>query len=298
MSDESSAEDSWQSPSELDNSTDDPTYVDPATAWARRNELQKKVRKENKAAKRATKQRKASKNVPKPTDAMGTSQARNITVRSSSGTDSPGQIGGAKSSGDVTESDIEHRLELVSGRRRRIAIRTTFLSELEPEPYAYGIAQLPDDFAWCEDAPGDRMDLFMPNDAPGTTFKGNETPIEIFMALHEPAFDLLLQSINETGAELVQTKKMKSFKKVSWSELLRFHSVLIFCQSAKISRWEMYWRKSSPVYQVFVAQQMTFRRFKQIKRCIRCYIPSEVASQRTNDPKSNNYDPLYKISPM
>lgn len=301
MTDENSSwEDSWQSPSEADNSTDDPTYEDPGTVRARKKQLQKNLRRaqENRGSGR----RRNAGRAPRLSGTHSPSAAAPGPSNVPQGSPSSSGSDESKSKETVVETDedgdVAERIEKLSGRKRRAPIKTTFLSELEPEPFALGIMPLPDDFGWCEDIPGERTDCFAPYNPPGSVYNGDEEMIKIFLDLYEPALELLMRSINETGRELVSAKKMKSFKKVTWPELLRFHSVLIYCQSVKISRWEMYWRKNSPLYQVFVAEQMTYRRFKQIKRCVRCYVPSENKAQGLDDPSSSNFDPLHKITPI
>lgn len=181
-------------------------------------------------------------------------------------------------------------------KKKKRPIKTTFLETVEKEPFCFGIAGLPDDFGWTEERPKDRDDFFEPNRQVGTQLNGDELPVEIFLALHSPALELLLQSINETGSELVRKKKMRSFKTVSAAEILRFHAILIYSQAVKVSRWDSYWCKKSVLFNSFMSEQMSFKRFKQIKRCVRCYIPSKVNG--SDDPNSPNYDPLYKITPM
>lgn len=183
-------------------------------------------------------------------------------------------------------------------RRKKNPIQTTFLTTVEPEPFRPGVCDLPEGFYWTDKEPTARPDFFQPANIIGDLFTGDELASEIFLTLHKPAIDLLLRSVNETGKEFVEKGKWKRFRAVDYKEMLRFHSCLLFSQVVKISRFDTYWSKKSIAKQPFVAAQMSFKRFKQIKRCIRCYVPSEVKENGMSDPKSPNYDPLYKITPM
>lgn len=109
---------------------------------------------------------------------------------------------------------------------------------------------------------------------------------------------MLLKTMNETGVELVSAGRMRSFRPVDYNELLRFHAILLFTQTVKISRFDSYWKKNSPLHQRFVSKQMKFHRFKQLKRVIRCYVPSDAKETGANNPRSKNYDAMYKISPL
>lgn len=259
------SDDSWESPTSVDDTDADPNYDEPSTS------------------KRPTIQRNVQTKKKQPVAATNVSQ----TVPASS------------SASDSEESDVSRDFEArMGGGKRQPQSRKLFLDAVEKEPYSFGVADLPTDFAWTEKRPKDRPDFFQPKEEPGSKFKGDELPVEIFLALHGPALELLFFSINETRRELIQKKKMKNCREVTPSEILRFHSILIYCQSVKISRWDSYWRKSSIFYNEFVSKQMSFKRFKQIKRCVRCYIPSQVKLEHSDDVDSPNYDPLFKISAM
>lgn len=183
-------------------------------------------------------------------------------------------------------------------KRCRIAVKTTFLKEIEKEPFRFGVGDLPANFSWTEEQPQPRSDYFAPLKPAGDLFKGDKLPVELFLAFHELTLRLLLKAVNETGDEFVESGRLNSFKKVDWQELLRFHSILLYTQVVKMSHLDTYWKMNSIAGQQFVASQMSFKRFKLIKRCIRCYVPSEVRETRQNNPKSSQYHRLYKITSM
>lgn len=295
-----SDDDSWKSQSSVDNSTDDPTYA-PENSKKKTNVgmLRKNVR--------STRGRRGQAPAAKGGCRTGPSTSRQSnTDESVSEEDETNcsslseQAGVSESSGSDGEMNRRFKDLTKKPRESRANRRDAggLLKTIEKEPFSLGISELPEDFCWTDEAPKPRLDCFNPLREPGTSFDGTELPVEIFLELHRPALVLLMESINETGAELVAEKKMRFFKKVDWYELLRFHAILIFCQSVKISRWEMYWKRTSPLYQPFVSQLMSFKRFKQLKRCVRCYIPSEVKEEGLSDPDNQNFDPLYKISSM
>lgn len=207
---------------------------------------------------------------------------------------SPSMSAAAQDELDVWNRLKDFRGEEKRGRRRK----SNFFDTVEPEPFRVGVADLPEGFGWTDKEPPNRPDFFSPNNNPGDLFNGEELCSEVFLALHELALQLLLKAMNETGKEFVQKKFWKMFKEITRPELLRFHSILLFSQVVKISRLDEYWKKNSIFYQPFVARQMSFKRFKVLKRCVRCYMPSEASEIGTNDPNSPNFDRLYKIMPM
>lgn len=269
----------WNSPSPVDNSTDDPTYESPRTV-----QQKKKVLRKNAIGRRNRQ--------PCPLAGLAsTSQG----IRSNS--ESSQEEDNEERSDSESSLDMSRKVaEFENQRKKKSAKRQTL--GISKEPFSIGIADLPESFCWTDQPFPERPDYFQPVRQPGSVVDGDELPVELFLKMHRPALELLLKAINETGEELVQAKKMARFKPVDWSELLRFHAIFIFCQVVKITRWEFYWNKRSPLYQPFIARQMSFKRFKQLKRCVRCYVPSEVKEKGLDDPKSNSYDPLYKITPM
>lgn len=302
-------DDDWQSESSVDNTTDDPTYT-PEGPRKRKRLAMKVGKNRSRAAPKSGRHRQKGmgdegSQQPSTSRAVVASETSENSESDADKSDGStpsnphshsNDCGSSSSSSDNMDARFQE-LNCRKGQKKR-RDGGDLLTTMEKEPFSFGIAELPEDFGWTDRPPAARVDCFNPLRDPGSTFSGTELPVEIFLKLHEPALHLVMESINETGAELVQLKKMKTFRNVDWEELLRFHSILIFCQSVKISRWEVYWKHGSPLYQPFVASQMSFKRFKQLKRCVRCYVPSKVLEEGLADPESPNYDPLYKITPM
>lgn len=297
----------------LDNTDDDPTY-DPNSAkkkkLAAKRKLQKNARRRG-AANLHKSGSSSSEQQPSTSACVRTRRQRVARTRATATTNcSRASEGNSSESGceqqprssRVARQEKEFLDELAklkgAPRKRRIVVTTTFLKDIEKEPFRFGISDLLADFCWTEQEPKHRADFFQPVNPAGDVFQGDELPVEIFLSFHGPALKLVLKAVNETGAELVEKGRLKSFKPVDWEEVLRFHSILLYTQVVKISRLDTYWRKQSIANQSFVASQMSFKRFKLIKRCIRCYVPSEVRESGLNNPKSNCYDRLYKISPL
>lgn len=270
-----SSTDSWQSPSSVDDSDRDPSFEPTSKKQRRRAVLQRKKQQPIKKKKDTGAARAASSSSEETCD------------------DQPGTSAQA-----TFENSIREKLNILQGKKKKMTIKTTFQTEVDREPFKAGVADMPTNFQWTDKEPLDRPDFFQPLMKPGDSFHGDELASEIFLTFYEPALELLLKSMNETGVELVAAGKMKSFKPLNHNELLRFHSILLFSQTVKISRFDAYWKKGSILYQDFVAKQMTFYRFKQLKRVIRCYVPSEVQETGLSDPKSNNYDPMFKVTPL
>lgn len=276
----SELESSWKSESSVDDSDVDSLYI-PTPEKKKQKQLQlKRCRKKGQAQKKQT-----NRNLNDKSDSSDLENEHD---------DQPGTSHAA-----LVDLAIQRRLDAVASRpKKRKRICTKFGKAVQEEPYRHGISDLPADFQWTKTEPPNRPDAFYPLNEPGSSFSTEQLPVEIFLALHKPALDLLLTAINETGQEFVAEGKWKRFRDVDFKELLRFHSILLFTQVVKISRLDAYWKKNSLTYQPFVAKQMSFKRFKEIKRAVRCYIPSAVKETGMNNPKSANFDKLYKITPM
>lgn len=266
-------ESSWSSGTSVDDTDRDPTYGATTSVGRGSRCHQQSVRRRGRGRGR---------------DTVGPSTRWQVSDHStlSSVSDESGDDGIA----DGMVASVSERINQLRARKKR---KERCIPEPDVEPFKLGIADLPADFCWTDREPEDRPDFFQPHHIPGHLFDDSETPVEIFLKLFEPALEMLLKSMNECGQVL-----FKKFKIVDLDELLRFHSIMIYCQSVKITRWELYWRKKCSVYQPFVANQMSFKRFKQLKRCVKCYVPSEVLESGQSNPESQFYDPLYKITPM
>lgn len=239
-------EDSWESPSSVDNSTDDPTY-EVAPARRRAPPGRPRVRKQSQKNKRTVVSNDEESGVDD--SAPGTPTASAL----------PASNDGSTSSNESGSDSLFQRTQELRGKSTR---RPRQQKVIEEEPYSFGIADLPPDFGWTDKEPEVKSDFFQPLKQPGHVFQGDELPVELFLAMHRPALEMLIISINETGRELVDRRILKRFREVDWDELMRFHAILIICQAVQISRWEFYWKRSCPFYQPFVAEQMSFKRFK------------------------------------
>lgn len=277
-----SSSDSWRSPSSVDDSDKDPSFE----PQRKRNRQAGFAKKKPAAARRVANRR-----------TMNARAGATRTSSSSSEEDACDHQPGTSMQATM-EKSLREKMDALRGKKKTMRIRTTFQTEIDREPFRHGVAEMPVDFQWTDKEPQGRPDFFQPLKKPGHTFRGDELASEIFLAFYEPALELLLKGVNETGIELVAAGKIKKFKPVDYEELLRFHSILLYTQAVKISRFDAYWKKGSILYQDFVAKQMTFSRFKQLKRAIRCYVPSEVEETGKSDPKSNNYDPMFKVTPL
>lgn len=181
--------DSWKSPSSVYDSDADPLYEP-----------------ENK--KRKTQKRSIRKRGRTGSGKLRSSLAKNSSC---SDEDKPCDTHPSTSGAALAENALLKKLEVLEGKKRRLNIRTTFVTDLEKEPFHHGVADLPPDFQWTDKEPPQRIDFFLPLNQPGHTFKGDELPCEIFLSFYDPALMFLVKAMNETGVELVEAGRMRSF---------------------------------------------------------------------------------------
>lgn len=143
---------------------------------------------------------------------------------SDSGSETGCSQGPSTSAQAVNEKNVQSWIDDLRGvkRKQRSRIKTTFVTEIEREPFRVGVCDLLENFGWTDREPATRPDFFQPTHQPGDVFNGDETPGQIFLSLHRPALELLLKAINETGREFVESGRWKHFREVDWPELMRF----------------------------------------------------------------------------